>query len=271
MKLTKGKQKEFFKMIQKQQDVHFEELLTTLNEYPDLANAKVSGLAKGIDGFSSLQLAVRFYNFKIATELIKAGADVNYIDDSPVRPNYKPVFFDLIEMLKNIIEVEKYERVEEGIKLWELMESNGLNYNKKSIATDGVNIPENCVQAFIRVASTKYKKKHRLAEEWKDEEDKYVYSLTDENREPEKEKWYEIIIKKILEKVDESLIKEVDGNWHRGVSSSLMPFYEEFGYVDNFSLEITNRLVKKKYGYELNNMSDEAKKTYLKKFKEVYN
>ena len=264
MKLTKGKQKEFFKMIQKQQDVHFDELKTMLNEHPELANTVVEGMAKGIDGFSSLQLAVRFFNFKIATELIKAGADINYIDDSPHRPNYEPVFFDLIEMLKNIIEEEEYELVKEGIELWELMEANGLDYSKKSIAKDGVNTPENCVQAFIRLASTEYESKHKLAEEWNDKENKFDYSFSDENREPEKEKWYEIIIAKILENVDEKLIKKVDGNQYRGISISLMPFYEKVGYVDDFSLEITNILVKKKYGYELKNMSNEAKKVFLK-------
>src|SRR3989344_3618427 len=127
MKITKTISKEFFDLIKDEKTDTFDQSMEMLRQYPELANGVVTGMSKGIDGFSSLMLSIRYYNFKFAVELIKAGADVNYIDNSKARQNYYPVFFDLLEMLKNLIEVGKIEDVKVGISVWELMESHGLD------------------------------------------------------------------------------------------------------------------------------------------------
>ena len=185
MKITKAISKQFFNLIKDEKNDTFDQSMELLKQYPGLANEVARGVAKGIDGFSPLMLAVRFDNFKFAIELVKAGADVNYIDSSAARQNYNPVFFDLLEMIKNLIEVKKFEHVKEGISLWDLMDSSGLDYSKKSIAEDDVNEPENCLEEFIRIASTKYKNKHKVQNKTKYEPPApytYIYILSEKKQ-----------------------------------------------------------------------------------------
>lgn len=261
MKITKTLSKDFFNLIKDENNDTFEQSLSMLKNYPGLANEIVRGMAKGIDGFSSLMLAIRYYNFKFAIELVKAGADVNYIDSSTARQRYYPVFFDLLEMLKNMIEVKKYEHVKEGISLWEFMESSGLDYSKKSIANDGVNKPENCLEAFIRIASTIYERKHKIHNETKYEPPATycsTYILNQKSRDLEKEKWYDLIMENITGRINESLVKEMDANRHRNSGNIFKTSSGYFEMIDNFSLYIANKHVKLKFGYSIKNMDDNS-------------
>lgn len=252
MQITKALSKDFFNLIRDEKKDRFDQLMQMLGQYPELANSVVSGMAKGIDGFSALMLAVRYYNFRFAIELVKAGADVNYMDHSPARQNYNPVLFDLLEMLKNLIEVGKTEDVKEGILLWESMESNGLDYSKKSIENDGVNESENCLEAFIRIASTQYEHQHKIHYD----SDQGSYQRSDKSRKPENEKWYELITKKIVNALDESMIKNIDANRHRDSGNVFKIAADQYEIIDYFSLESANENIKQKFGYEITNMND---------------
>lgn len=253
MKITKTISKEFFNLVKDEKKDTFEKSMQMLKQYPELANSIVDGMAKGIDGFSSLMLAIRYYKFRFAIELIKAGADVNYIDNSPARQNYNPVFFDLLEMLKNVIEIEKTEYIKEGMKVWEMMESYGLDYSKKSIAEDDVNEPENCLEAFIRIASTEYGNKHKIYTK-----DECTYKLSDKGRDLQKEKWYELIAEKIVLRMNESLILEMDANRHRDSGNVFETSPGKHEIIDYFSLELANKLVKAKFGKPIKNMDDDS-------------
>ncbi len=258
MKLTKTISKEFHKLLREEKVDTFEQSLEMLREYPALANAVVSGMAKGIDGFSSLTLAIRFYNFPIAVELIKAGADVNFIDKTPYRYYKVPAFFDLLESLKNCINAEKTALFEQGMKVWETMEAHGLDYSIKQPKT-AISDSENCLQAFIRLVSTEYEYEHKIHNETTYEppapyESKFM--LSEKSRDIEKEKGFELIAKKILNNVDEKLVGEIDANRYPGYSSAMMDYYEQIGNVHPFAVELVNRLVKEKYGYELKNIND---------------
>lgn len=261
MKLTLAKTKDFFKSIKDNRN--HTEVLAMLREHPELANAIVSKMAKGIDDFSALMLAIRFYNFTVAGELVRSGADVNYMDESPHRYYHHPVFFDLLEMMKDIVEVKKEALFNKGMELWELMESHGLDYSKKSPATD-ISLPENCIEACIRFIGTKYKDKHKVHHTTRYEPPapyESTYALSEASRDPEKEKLYERMIRNIVLKAKEDLVHEVDADRYRFHSLDKLPFYEKEGYTDNFSLEATNALVKEVYGYELKNYRNV---TYIK-------
>lgn len=261
MKLSLAKTKDFFKSIK---DNHnHTEVLAMLRDHPELANAIVSKMAKGIDNFSALMLAIRFHNFAIAGELVRAGADVNYMDESPHRYYHNPVFFDLLEMMKDIVETKNQDLFEKGMKLWELMETHGLDYSKKSPATN-ISPPENCIEACIRLIGTKYKDKHRVHHTTRYEPPapyESTYALSEASRDPEKEKLYERMIRNIVLKAKEDVVNEVDADRYRFYSLDKLPFYEKEGYTDNFSLEATNALVKETYGYELRNYHN---LTYIK-------
>lgn len=259
MKITKAISKDFFNRIRDEEADNFGQLTGMLKEYPELVNGVVSGMSKGIDGFSSLMLSIRYYNFKFAMELIKAGADVNYIDISPARQIYNPVFFDLLEMLKDLIEVGKFADVKEGMLVWGMMESHGLDYSKQSIVDDDVNDSENCLEAFIRIASTKYGNKHKIHFESKYEPPapyESTYILSEKSRDLEKEKWYELIAEKIVARMNDSLAKKMDANRHRDSGNVFETSPGKFELVDYFSLEVANKCIVLKFGHEINNMDD---------------
>jgi hypothetical protein len=261
MKLRKTKTKEFFNLIKNESIDTFNECMAMLNDHPELANATVSGMAKGIDGYSSLMLAVNFYKFKFALELIKKGADVNFIDESPERKIYRPIFMDLLEMLRNCIDVEDTDTLEEGLEVWELMASYKLDYSKKSISIDGVNKPENCIEAYIRFVSARYGNKHKIHHETKyDPPNPYIskYLLSEQSREIGKEKLYESVMEKLVGCVNEELFGEIDANRHRHSGHIFKIEPEQFTIIDSFSLEIANKYLNKKLGHAIKNMDDDS-------------
>lgn len=256
MKITKTISKEFFKLIKDEKTDHFDQLMEMLKQYPELANGVVRGMSKGTEGFSSLMLAVRFCHFSFGIELIKAGADVNYIDDSRPRQSYYPVFFDLLEMLKDLIEDGSTKGINAGISLWEVMESHGLDYSKKSIVNDGLNKSDNCLEAFIGCVSTKYGNKHKIHKEDKYDPYERTYHLNEKSRDLEKEKWYDLIAEKIVSKMDESLVKKMDANRHRNSGNVFETSPGKHEIIDYFGLELANKYVKQRFGYAIKNMDD---------------
>jgi hypothetical protein len=249
-KLTKAKEREFFKLIIDEETNQAETIQLYLKEFPSLCNSVVSGMKKGIDGFSSLMLAIRFYDFNTARMLIKLGANVNFIDSSNVRENHSPVFFDLLQMTRDFIEWEEFQQVEVGFKLWDLMESKGLDYRQKSIVNDGINRSKNCLEAFLSFASIKYGNQHLL------EPKTGIIKKGIGN--PDKEFFYERIVKRLIESVSDIEIKELDANHYRSISGIKRPIYIEHGYVDPFILDVTNNLVFEKFGFEIKNIKDES-------------
>ncbi|AHM59131.1 ankyrin [Flammeovirgaceae bacterium 311] len=257
--LTKAKEREFFKLIKDEEFDYSAEIKEMLNEFPELSNSIVTGIAKGIDGFSSLKLAIRFYNFDVAKILVQNGADVNYIESSEVRQNHSPIFFDFMEIMRDLIEVKNYGEVENGFELWDLFDSNGLNYTQKSNTTDGVNPPNNFVQAFIRLVGAKYGNKHLVHNETKYNPPNpfvSIFRFSSESQDDKKESCYRHMAERLLDQVNIDILKEVDANKFRSWSSNILPFYIENGFVDNYSLTLVNELTKKKYGFELRNIND---------------
>lgn len=258
-KLTKSLEREFFKLVKDEEIDYSEKITEMVLEYPSLTNATVSGMAKGIDGFSSLMLAIRFYNFDVAKILVQNGANVNFIEATGVRQNHSPVFFDLIEMMRDLIETKNFDEIKKGFELWSIMESKGLDYSLKSTCNDGVNQPDSFVEAFIRLAGAKYGNKHLLHNETKyDPTNLYVgtFRFGNESKDVQKESFYRQMAERIVIKCSIDQLKEIDANRFRYCSSSILPFYIENGFVDNFSLFVVNELTIEKYGFELNNMKD---------------
>lgn len=249
-KLTKAKEREFFKLIIDEEINQTETIHLYLKEYPSLCNSVVSGMKKGIDGFSSLMLAIRFYDFNTARMLVEHGANVNFIDSSNVRENNSPVFFDLLQMTRDFIEWEEFQQVEVGFKLWDLMESKGLDYRQKSIVNDGINRSKNCLEAFLSFASIKYGNQHLLEPK--------AGIIKKGSGNPDKERFYERIVRRLIESVSDIEIKELDANHYRSISGIKRPIYIEHGYVDPYILDITNSLVFEKFGFEIKNIKDES-------------
>ena len=247
-KLTKAKEREFFKLIIDEETNQAETIQMYLKKFPSLCNSVVSGMQKGIDGFSSLMLAIRFYDFNTARNLVELGANVNFIDSSYVRENHSPVFFDLLQMIRDLIEWEEFQQVKVGLELLDLMESKGLDYRQKSIVNDGVNRPKHCLEWFISIASIKYGNQHLI--------DLQTGIVKEGAGNLEKESYYERIVKILLNKVSNAEIKELNANHYRSISRKTRPIYIEFGYVDPFILEVTNKLVFEKYGAEIMNIKD---------------
>ncbi len=256
MKLTKTKTKEFFKLIKNENIDTYDECVAMLNDYPELTNEIVSGMSKGTDGCSSLMLAVNYHKFKFALELIKNGADVNFIDNSPHRTDYCPIFICLLERLRNCIVFENTISIAEGIKVWELMESNGLDYSLKSIVTDGINKPENCIEAYIRFVTVGYEYKHKIHEEIKKDPYFLTYQYSEQSREISKEKLYESIMEKLVSCIDEELFMEIDANKHRNSGNLYKIEHEKFIIIDYFSVEIANKYLSKKFGRSIKNIDD---------------
>ena len=248
-KLTKAKEREFFKLIIDEKTNQTETIQLYLNEFPSLCNSVVSGMQKGIDGFSSLMLAIRFYDFDTARKLIELGANVNFIDTSNVRENHSPVFFDLLQMTRDLIEWEEYQKVEIGLELWDLMESKGLDYQQKSIVNDGVNLAKNCLEWFLSVACIKYGNQHLV--------DLQTGTLKEGNGNSNKESYYEKILKLLLNKVSEREVMELNANHYRSISGKTSQIYIEHGFVDPFVLSLANKLVRQKYGTQIENIKDE--------------
>lgn len=260
MKLTKAKTKEFFNLIKNESKDTYTESMAMLNDYSELSNTIVSGMAKGIDGYSSLMLAIRFYKFKFALELIKKGANVNFIDESPFRQSYRPIFIDLLEMLRNCVDVEDNEAIEEGFEIWDLMEFYGLDYSKKTIVTDKVNKSENCIEAYIRFVSARYGNKHKVHLETKyNPPAPYIskYMLSEQSRERNKENLYESIMAKLIHCINEELFIEMDANRHRHSGHMFEVALEQFKIIDSFSLEAANKYLSKKFGYSIKNMDND--------------
>lgn len=258
-KLTKTKEREFFKLVKDEDLDHSELIADKLIDFPALANSTVSGMAKGIDGFSSLMLAIRFYNFDVAKILVQNGANVNFIDTSDVRQNHFPIFFDFIEMMRDLIEAKNFDEVNKGFELWDIMDSNGLDYSIKSICNDGVNQPDSFVEAYIRLIGVKYGNKHLVHNETKyDPPNPYVniFIFSKESQDDQKENYYRQMARRIVNRVNMGQLKEIDANRFRWWSSSILPFYIENGFVDSFSLSIVNDLTKEKHGFELQNIND---------------
>lgn len=247
-KLTKAMEREFFKLIIDEETNQAEKIHLYLKEFPSLCNSVVSGMQKGIDGFSSLMLAIRFYDFNTARKLVELGANVNFIDSSNVRENHSPVFFDLLQMTRDLIEWEEFKQVEVGLELWSFMESKGLDYQQKSIVNDGVNRPKNCLEWFLSVASIKYGNQHLV--------DLETGTIKKGLGNLKKESFYERIVKLLLDQVSDKEIKELNANHYRSISGKTRPIYIEYGYVDSFILEVTNKLVFEKYGTEIMDMKD---------------
>jgi hypothetical protein len=261
MKLTKVKTKEFFNLIKNENADTFNETMAMLNDHPELTNVVASGMAKGIDGYSSLMLAVNFLKFKFASELIKKGADVNFIDESPVRKKYRPIFIDLLEMLSYSVDAKDTKSMEEGLEVWDLMETYGLDYSKKTISTDGVNRAENCIEAYIRFVSARYGNKDKIHHETKyDPPNPYIskYMFSDKSREVGKEKLYELIMEKLVGCINEELYNEVDANRHRHSGHIYEVEPEKIKIIDCFSLEIANKHLSKKFGTSIKNMNDDS-------------
>jgi hypothetical protein len=251
-KLTKTKEQEFFKLVKDEEVDYSESIIEMLSEYPALANSSVSGMAKGIDGFSSLMLSIRFNNFEVAKILVRNGANVNFIDSSDVRMNHYPIFFDFILIMRDLIECKNFDEVKKGFELWDLFDSKGLDYSLKSIANDGVNQPDSIVQAFIRLTGVKYGNKHLVHNETKyDPPNPYVniFRLSKESQDVQKESYYKQMAERIVENVNKDQLYEVDANRFRSLSGAILPFYIENGFVDKFSLSIVNDLTKEKYGF----------------------
>lgn len=256
MKLTVSKTKNFFNLIKDDEKENFEEVKSFLDEHNELVNAVVTKMAKGIDGFSALMLAVRFHKFKIASELIKRGADVNFVDVSPVRWKHQPVFFDLLEMFSLIINAKNSNKFNEGMEVWDLMEEYGLDYNK--VAPEPVNsdTPENCVEVFLRIGG-RYGRKHRMHEiNSKTPPFETTFLLSDESRDIEQEKMFETILSKLFSKINTDLVKKIDANSYRSNSLVEIHFFEKEGFIDDFTLELLNKHTKDKLGYELKNFND---------------
>lgn len=258
-KLTKTKEREFFKLVKDEDVDHSEFIAEMLIDFPDIANSTVSGMAKGIDGFSSLMLAIRYYNFDVAKILVQNGANVNFIDASDVRKNQSPIFFDFIEMMRDLIEAKNFDEVKKGIELWDIMDSYGLDYSIKSICNDGVNQPDSFVEAYIRLIGAKYANKHLVHNETKyDPPNPYIniFRLSKESQDEQKENYYRQMARRIVGRVSKDQLKAIDANRFRWWSSSILPFYIENGFVDNFSLSTVNELTKEKFGFELQNIND---------------
>ena len=249
-KLTKAKEREFFKLIIDEETDQAETIQMYLEEFPSLCNSIVSGMQKGIDGFSSLMLAIRFYDLNTARQLVELGADVNFIESSNVRTNHSPVFFDLLQMIRDLIEWEEFQQVEVGIELLDLMESKGLNYQQKSNVNDGVNRPKNCLESFLSFAAIKYGSQHLI--------DSQNDILKEGIGNSKKESYYERIVKLLLDRVSDEEIKELNANHYRSISGKTRPIYIRHGYVDPFILDVTNNLVLQKYGFEIKNIRDES-------------
>lgn len=247
-KLTKAKEREFFKLVIDEERNQAETIQLYLKEFPSLCNSVVSGMQKGIDGFSSLMLAIRFYDFNTARKLVELGANVNFIDSSNVRENHSPVFFDFLQMMRDLIEWEEFQQAEVGLELWNLMESKGLDYQQKSIINDGVNRPKSCFEWLLSVASIKYGNQHIV--------DLDAGTLKEGIGNSKKESYYERIVKLLLDRVSDKDIKELNANHFRSISGKARPIYIEYGYVDSFILEVTNKLVVEKYGTEIMNIKD---------------
>lgn len=249
-KLTKIKEKEFFKLILDEEVYQIDKIQESLKEFPDLANSVVSGMKKGIDGFSSLMLAIRFYDFNSAIKLVELGADVNFIDSSDIRQNHSPVFFDLLLMTRDLIEWEEFQKVEVAFELWDLMESKGLNYQQKSIVNDGINRSKNCLEAFLAFASIKYGNQHLI--------EPNSETIKKDSGNSAKEDFYEKIALRLLDKVSENEVRELNANHYRSISGNKRLIYIKYGYVDPFILERTNRLIFQKYGFEIEKIKDES-------------
>jgi len=258
-KLTKTKEKEFFKLIIDEEVYQIQKILEFLKEFPTLANSTVSGMRKGMTGLSSLMVAIRFYDFTTAIKLVELGADVNFIDSSDVRLNHHPVFFDLLQMMRDLIEEKDFNAVEDGFKLWNLMDSHGLDYSLKSICNDGVNKPDSYIQAFIRLVGIKYSNTHLVHNETKyAPPNPYIsiFKFSSESRDNQKESYYKQMAERIVNKVNIVQLKKIDANKFRSWSSVKVPLYIKNGFVDDFSLSTVNDLTKKKYGFELKNIND---------------
>ncbi|NOQ71710.1 MAG: hypothetical protein GQ574_06910 [Crocinitomix sp.] len=263
MKLTKKKTKEFVNLVKDYKNSDIQKLSQYLTDCPELINLKIDKMAKGIDGFSPLMLAIRYLNFEFAKLLINKGANVNYIDESPVRDHHFPVFFDLIEIMRLIVEsnntsVERIEELfSESLSVWQEMEKNDLDYNLTTPETD-IRKPENCLNAAIRLigASGKYGNKHHLHEEstyTPTDGNKTILRISHESKNQLKEKMYKSILQKIIDKVDFDIIKSVDCSKHRFSSLFLNSFYEENGFIDSYALETSNELIRNKFNFDLNN------------------
>ncbi|RFC55605.1 alpha/beta hydrolase [Brumimicrobium aurantiacum] len=256
-KLTKKLEREFFKLIIDEEFDYSTKIQEYLIQFPALANSVVTGMSKGIDGFSSLMLAVRFYNFNAAKILVQNGANVNFIDSSDVRERHYPIFIDYIEMMRNLIEGKQPKLIESGFELWDLFDENGLDYSIKSISNDGCNTPDSYIEAFIRLIGVKYKNKHLVHNEYKYDPPNpsiNIYRFSNESQDKSKESFYKRMAIRLLEKISVQQLKEVDASNYRSFSSAILPFYIENGYVDNYVLSLVNHLIKKKHGFELKNI-----------------
>jgi hypothetical protein len=261
MKLTKAKTKEFFNLIKDENIDTYNETMSILTQHPELSNTVVCGMAKGIDGYSSLMLAVNFYKLRSALELIKKGADVNFRDESPFRHIYRPVFIDLLNMLIHCDKVEDTKTFEEGLEVWALMAANGLDYSKKTLSVDGVNKSENCVQACIRMMSARYENKHKIYHETKyAPPNPYIsrYILGEQSRDARKEKLYELIMEKLVGCISEDLYQEIDANKHRHSGHIFEIEPNQIKIIDSFPLEIANKYLSEKFGYPMKNITDDS-------------
>ncbi|AEV31397.1 ankyrin repeat protein [Owenweeksia hongkongensis DSM 17368] len=261
-KLTIAKKREFFGMIKNEEFDHLNEISSSLDNYPELANEVVSGLSKGIDGFSSLMLSIRFYNFSVAKLLVKRGADVNYIDSSQFRKNHHPVLFDLIETIRDVVELGNFDAANKALELWDLMDSNGLDYLLKSEVSDGINQSQNCLEAFLRLVGVKYGNRHMVAKAdskvLNSEGVNMIFKLGKEDRDLEKEMYYKEVASRILNNISEEALRDIDANRFRSWSTSILPFYRERGFVDTYALTLVNDIVIQKYGFEINNIKDSS-------------
>lgn len=258
-KLTKKILKDFFNFIKDETTDNSSQISELLNEFPQLSNAIVSGMAKGIDGYSALMLAIRFYNINIAKTLVIAGADVNFIDSSNVRTKHLYVFYDLIYALHYFISNKNFKEVQNCFELWDLMDKQTLDYSTKTNENDKTWHPENCIQFFIRYIGARYGNNHFVHNETKyDPPNHYVsiFRFSNESRDLISEEWFEKIAVRLINSTGIEQVKDLDANHGRGISGNILPFYRENGYVDSFSLTLINKLVYSKYGFEIKNMYD---------------
>jgi hypothetical protein len=258
--MTKKTAKEFVKLIMNMEVDTFDKTKEMLLQNPELVNYIISGMAKGIDGFSSLQLSIRFFDFKFARVLIEAGADVNYMDDSPVRYYHYPLFFDLLEMLKHLVEIKDSVSIKEGMEVWACMEIHGLDYSKKSSKTQ-ISNAQNCFEAFMR-NSMVYANKHKLHFD----KEKNTYELSELSRDLQKEEMYTSIFKRLLDKMDEESIKNIDANRYRFNHSVIRRANEDVEMIDYWGLEMANECIRKKYSFSIKNYDD---KSLIDSFKSV--
>ncbi|MCI5058429.1 MAG: hypothetical protein MRY83_20120 [Flavobacteriales bacterium] len=259
-KLTQKKLKAFCSLIKDEKSFNEDKVFTMLKEYPELINKRIEKIAKGINGYSSLRLAIRFYNYPAVNELIKLGADVNFIDDTPYRYYSTPIFFDFMEMFKQLVEWKNFEGADRFMKIWDLMDDHGLNYSIKSYETELMDA-ENYLDAAIRLIGAGYGQKHITFYN----SDTNAIELSQKERDLEKEKWYVLALDRLIQSMNLDSIKEVNISNYRNARS--FSFYSSYGVTDKFSVVKANELVKKRHNISLKNYSNEKE---IERLYEVY-